>query len=716
MVVTFCFTAALGGLGTGSLFDRLTSGDPSVPGEAQTGQQLIAADATGGAQILVQTSGVDLSAPAAEHAVRATAKDIDALPSVLSVHAPLVSTGGLTSPAATALLAHGTPSSHAFLMIATLAHGLSPSEQRQAADTIRTKATRGLGSLEGSTVQVGGVPLLVAGITHQVEADLRAGEGIALPISLLLMVLVFGGFIAAGMPVLGAIASVAGGLASLLVFSLFIDLDATVVNIVTILGLGLSIDYGLLVVSRFREELALVAPGLAHDALAREAIVEATARTVASAGRTVLFSGLTVGISLSGLMVFAAPIMRAIGAAGASVVAVALLAALTLVPALCAVGARHLMRRGRDLSDDHGAFGALARGVQRAPALVVIATLAVLVIIATPVLGMRTTSSGTELLPPGSSQRVFFEDLARDYPAMSGPQVTVVAHAPMTEVVTWAAGFATLPGVTGVDTPTQLSGGYTSIGLHTDGGAMGDPARALVHHLRDTRPDFPSYVTGQAAGLIDFNAGVTTRAPIAIALVALATLVLLFLMTGSIVLPLKALILNVVSLGASLGVLVWVFQDGHLESLLGFSSVGAVEAMIPLLVLAFGFGLSMDYEVFLLSRIVELHDQGVSDARAVEIGLQRSGRIITSAALLIVIVFAGFAVGKLLIIKETGIALATAVLLDATLVRMLLVPATMTMLGRWNWWSPGPMRRWHERFGIHESVDTRARVPAPAPE
>jgi putative drug exporter of the RND superfamily len=241
-----------------------------------------------------------------------------------------------------------------------------------------------------------------------------------------------------------------------------------------------------------------------------------------------------------------------------------------------------------------------------------------------------------------------------------------------------------------------------AVGLRTTTGATGDEARAVVKEVRADRPPFPSWVTGQAAALADFNSSVLQRAPIAIGLVALATLVLLFLMTGSLVLPLKALLLNVVSLGASLGVLVWVFQHGHLEWLIGFSSVGAIESTIPLLLLAFGFGLSMDYEVFLLSRIVELHEQGCSDGESVVLGLQRSGRIITSAAILIVIVFSGFVAGKLLVIKETGVALAFAVAVDATLVRMLLVPATMTLLGRWNWWAPPPLRRWHERHGITE--------------
>jgi RND superfamily putative drug exporter len=237
-------------------------------------------------------------------------------------------------------------------------------------------------------------------------------------------------------------------------------------------------------------------------------------------------------------------------------------------------------------------------------------------------------------------------------------------------------------------------------------GVAGEPVspetEAVIDELRTNRPAFTTYVTGQAAGQRDFLASMVSRAPYAVGLVVLGTFVLLFLMTGSLVIPLKALILNVVSLGAALGVLVLTFQNGNLEGLIDFSSVGAIESMIPFLALAFGFGLSMDYELFLLARIAELHRQGVPNNRAVALGLQRSGRIITSAALLIVIVFAGFAAGQLLIIKEIGVALVTAVILDATIVRMLLVPATMTLLGDWNWWAPAPLARWHARHGIQE--------------
>jgi RND superfamily putative drug exporter len=332
---------------------------------------------------------------------------------------------------------------------------------------------------------------------------------------------------------------------------------------------------------------------------------------------------------------------------------------------------------------------------------VIAVVLAALVALALPALDLRVASSGSGLLPRSSPERQFWDGLASGYPAFGGADVRVVTQSSLPQARAYAAQLPAVPGakVTKVE---ALDATHAVVDVDVPGEGQSDAAHAQVDRLRADRPDFPTFVTGQASAVKDFTDSLWQRAPIAFGMVALATLVLLFLMTGSVVIPVKALLLNVVSLGASLGVIAWVFQDGHLEGLLRFDSVGAVEATIPLLVLAFGFGLSMDYEVFLLSRIVELHERGVANDDAVVMGLQRSGRIITSAALLVVIVFSGFAAGQLLVIKQTGVGLATAVFLDATLVRMLLVPATMTLLGDWNWWAPTSLRRWHARFGITE--------------
>ncbi len=699
------FAVAVGGVTGESLFQRLHSGAPTAPSESTTGSDLLAQHTTSSDSLTLQLQGATLTDPAAVAAATSATTQLAAVPGVTKVTSPLLLPQGLANPAAAALLRGGSTAGGGFVTVAELGKDLTSAQRTTAHAAVEQQLGRIAAAFPGATSEVGGVRPLVDAITGQIEVDLRQGEGIALPLSFVVMVLVFGGFTAAGMPIIGAVAAIGGGLASLFGFSHLIDLDASVVNVVTLLGLGLSIDYGLLTVSRFREELGSIAAadtGHRRHTFTRDDVVAATSRTVATAGRTVLFSGLTVAIALSGLMIFEAEIVRAVGAAGVSIVLVALVVDLTLIPALCALGARRLVPRRRETGPDQGVFSRLARFVQARPVAVIVVTLAALLALAWPAASMKLTSSGVELLPTSAPQRVFFERLAADYPALQGADVTVVAEAPLATVQTWATGtVATVPGVEGVTT-TALTPDLTSVGVRVQGQPLEPPSVAVVDRLRADRPGFTTYVTGPAASQADFITSMVSRAPYAVGLVVLGTFLLLFLMTGSLVVPLKALILNVVSLGAALGVLVLTFQDGHLQGLIGFSSVGAIEALIPFLALAFGFGLSMDYEVFLLARIAELYKAGVPNDRAVALGLQRSGRIITSAALLIVIVFAGFAAGQLLIIKEIGVALVVAVVLDATIVRMLLVPATMTLLGRWNWWAPAPLARWHARHGITE--------------
>jgi len=702
LLTVTAFAIAVGGVLGDSLFSRLSSGDLEVSGEAQTAREIISAAAPQARTVMFEVSDVDVRSPAVAKAAAQSAATITAIDGVDTSANPFVFPAGLSDPRAGALVADQDAKSGRFLVVTTLDAGLS--EER--ADEVEAKVVAAYGelgdSLGGATGAVGSANMLFAGITDQIEVDLRTGEGIALPLSFALMVVVFGGFIAAGMPIAGAIASIAGGLAALYGFSYAIDLDPSVVNVVTLLGLALCIDYGLLIVSRAREELRAIARGRPASALTDADIETAIGRTVGSAGRTVFFSGLTVAISLGGLLVFQSQIMRAIGAAGMSVVLIALLVGLSLVPSMVRLGARRLLRKGTEMAPDEGVFSRLAEGVQRRPWTVAIASVAVLVILALPTLSMRLTSSGHQLLPVGTSQRDFFDILGKHYPALSDPAATVVAETTPAEAAQWAStDVKAIPHVISTSV-RELDSTHVAVQVRTAGAPLDEDARAVVDQLRTDRPAFPTLVGGQAAALADFTAALWARAPYAIAAVVVATFVLLFLMTGSVILPLKALIINVLSLGASLGVATWVFQNGHLQGLLGFTSTGGLESMIPPLVLAFGFGLSMDYELFLLSRIAELHQAGEPNDRAVVLGLQRSGRIITSAALLVVIVFAGFAAGQMLIIKQVGLALSVAVLLDATLVRMLLVPATMTVLGHWNWWAPAPLRRWHAAHGIAE--------------
>ncbi len=700
MLTVAAFAIAVGGVLGDSLFGRLSSGDLAVPGEAQTVREIVSAAAPQARTVMFEVSDVDVRSPAVAKAAAQSAATISAIDGVDSSANPFVFPAGLADPRADAFVGDQDAESGRFLVVTTLDAGLSD----ERADEVEAQVVAAYGALGdtlgGATGAVGSGEMLFAQITDQIEVDLRTGEGIALPLSFALMVVVFGGFLAAGMPMAGAIASIAGGLAALYGFSYAIDLDPSVVNVVTLLGLALCIDYGLLIVSRAREELRAIARGRPASTLTDDDIEKAIGRTVGSAGRTVFFSGLTVAISLGGLLLFQSQIVRAIGAAGMSVVLIALLVGLSLVPSLVRLGARRLLRKGTEVAPDEGVFSRLAEGVQRRPWAVAIACVAVLVTLALPTLSMRLTSSGHQLLPVGTSQRDFFDVLAEHYPALADPAATVVAETTPDEATRWARNeVSTIPHVVSTSV-RQLDPTRVAVDVRTNGAPLDDNARAVVDQLRTERAHFPTLVGGQAASLADFTSAIAARAPYAIAAVVVATFVLLFLMTGSVVLPLKALIINVLSLGASLGVATWVFQNGHLEGLLGFTSTGGLESMIPPLVLALGFGLSMDYELFLLSRIAELYHAGETNDRAVVLGLQRSGRIITSAAVLVVIVFAGFAAGRMLIIKQVGLALSVALLLDATLVRMLLVPATMTILGRWNWWAPAPMRRWHAAHGI----------------
>ena len=463
------------------------------------------------------------------------------------------------------------------------------------------------------------------------------------------------------MPMVGAVASIAGGLGALLGFSYVLDLDSSVVNIVTVLGLGLSIDWGLLMVSRFREELHHLVDDDGGAGSRRRrgdgAVLTAIERTMATAGRTVTFSALIVAISIAGLLVFQPPILRAFGAAGVAVIVVAVATALTLVPALLVLAGRRMIRpsilarvpglrgilaRTADVQTEEGVFSRLAARVQRRPWRVLLGSLAVLGILALPLAHLELRNSTTELLPAGSAQREFVETLAARLPRRVDPG----DHRRRPDVARRGDGLGRDRSRTSTasrpSTRRPRSDSYVVIGVRPDTDDPGDAvARDVVHQIRALDAPFPTWVTGQAASQIDFTAAVVERAPWAIGIVAVACLVLLFLMTGSVVVPVKALLTNVISLAASLGVLVWVFQDGHLSGLLNFTPTGGIETYVIALVIAFGFGLAMDYEVFLLSRIKELVDQGVPNDRAVRLGLQRSGRIITSAALIVIVVFAG---------------------------------------------------------------------------
>jgi putative drug exporter of the RND superfamily len=529
-------------------------------------------------------------------------------------------------------------------------------------------------------------------IEAQAEEDLARAEMFALPLALLALIVVFGGLLAAILPLGVAFASMAGALIVLAGATITGDVAVYSINVITMFGIGVGIDYGLLVVSRFKEERARGSD-----------VPVALDRTMATAGRTVAYSGLTVAVALAGLLVFDSSGLRSLAIGGIGVVLVAVLAGLTLLPALLALVGRRL--RPAKLRTTPGAFWHIARWVQRW-ALPVVAVAGVLLIVAgLPFLHARFENPDGRSLPESSVARQLAEGRQR-FPGNEAEPIEVVAITTPDDpqLATWVATVAARDDVAAVDVDDALAPvGAVQIDVVPQGPTQGDMAQDVVADVRRLDAPFETLVGGDAAELVDLKASISSRLPWALTIVGLATIVLLFLMTGSVVVALKAVIMNVLSLGATFGVLVWVFQDGHLSNLLGFDSVGALDATMPLIVFLFAFGLSMDYEVFLLARIKEAWDETGDNDVAVATGLDRSGRIITSAAALLVIVFAGFAAGELVLIKQLGLGMAVAVIVDATIVRTLLVPATMTLMGRWNWWAPAPLRRFHRRFGLQET-------------
>lgn len=707
---------ALGGVGDGNLFNRSATGLPTVKGAESTEvyeHLQDTADPTVGARLTVEFRDVDASDADVQQRIAEAAAIVGDREGVQAVLWP----GGVAPAAlAEAFWAPPVPPSalvgadgDSFLVVVYYAplddHAAVVAEHEQAgailADALGDTGPRG---------KLFSNPLINEDFTTQIERDLVTGEAVALPVALLVMVFVFGGFLAASAPLAGAFASIAGGLAVLFGFSYLIDLDQSAINVVTVLAIGLSIDYGLLIVSRYREEVARLGDSKSHDVRA-----QALESTLTTAGRTVFFSSVTVAISVGGMLVFTAELIRGIGGAALGAVVMALVTSLTLVPAVLYLfghaiakpsvlsripGVRDVLRRTADVSSDKGFFATLASKVQRAPWLVVGAVSAMLLVLASPMLDIAVRNSDIELLPVSNERRQVLDGFDARYPALASAQIDIVADATPAELDAWLAGLAGTEGVTRV-APAEDRGGRAVAGLFTAyPDQASDDATALVRELRAIDTPFPVYVGGQAGIQVDFVDSLTEGAPWAFGIVVVATFVLLFLMTGSLLVPVKTLLINALSLSATLGIVTWIFVDGHLQGLLNFTSTGGIETYVLVMIIAFGFGLSMDYEVFLLARIKEHVDAGAPTEEAVRLGLQRSGRIISSAAAVIILVFAGFATGQLLVIKQVGIGLAVAVFLDATLVRMLLVPATMTLLNEWNWWAPAPLRRLYARRGI----------------
>jgi RND superfamily putative drug exporter len=624
--------------------------------------------------------------------------------------------------------------------------------------------------VDGIKVALAGGPSFYADIQIVSETDLQRSELISLPLAAIVLLLVFGSAVAAGLPLAVGGATVLVALAAIFGIAQATRMSIFVLNLTTLLGLGLGVDYSLLLVSRFREELGRGAK-----------LGDAVQRTVATAGRAVFFSGVTVMLGLAGLALFDFAILRSIGIAGAITVAIAVASSVTLMPAILSllgprVNRLAIRRLGSGKVNERGPWARLARAVMRRPVAVALPTLALLIALGTPWLGVRFNAPDGSILPERVPSRQALDALTDAFGEGSFSPMTAAVRTdgPVTSAANikllydWVQALQADPRVARVDsivsidprlTLTQYQLLYSSSSTDSGaGGAAGSAAppdryaaqilsfttagdlttvsitptngpnrpesRALVGELRAAHPGTigagtPSAITppaglnaligGGAAEIVDVVDTISGEFPRTAAVVILATLIILAVLLRSIVLPIKAVVMNTLSILASFGALVWIFQDGNLSALLGFAPLGFVETTIPVILFCVLFGLSMDYEVFLLTRMREIYDRTGDNTAAVAGGLERSGRIITSAALIVVVVAGSFVFAEIVLIKALGVGVAIAVALDATIVRALLVPATMRLFGKWNWWAP----RWMERLlsgRIATEAETEARA------
>jgi uncharacterized membrane protein YdfJ with MMPL/SSD domain len=594
---------------------------------------------------------------------------------------------------------------HSTYAVLTLA-GADPEARlatfHKIADAVRT-------SPAGLDVKVGGEVAVFDEVNTQTEHDIVKAETISLPIVLVLLVVVFGGLVAASLPLFIGGLAILGAFVVLRALTTFTDVSVFSINIVTMIGFGLAIDYALFIVTRFREQLAL-----GND------VETALTVTMSTAGRTVAFSGITVGVAISSLVLFPVMFLRSMAYGGAAAVLVAMIAALTALPALLAVlGHRvnnlrlpFLARRGGLGTTEHGAWYKLAHSVMRRPIRYVVVLVPLLLVLGIPFLQAQLGGVDHRALPAGANSRTVTETLQSDFAGAGGSDMMVAVRVSSADPAkTLAPYIAQLQRVNKVEN-VRLGGyqdGVASVVVHTRYTSQELPARDVVKAVRTVTPPAGTSVEvgGDTAVIVDLLHVLGQRAPWMAGFIILVTFALLFVAFGSVVLPAKALVMNVLSLSASFGAMVWIFQEGHLAGFLGFTSAGFLDATNPVLLFAVLFGLSMDYEVFLLSRIREEYDRTGDNTRAVALGMQRTGGIITSAALLLIIVVAAFATSGIVFVKMIGVGLVIAIAVDATVVRALLVPATMRLLGRANWWAPAPLARWWQRHGFRETGPTQ---------
>jgi RND superfamily putative drug exporter len=547
---------------------------------------------------------------------------------------------------------------------------------------------------------------LIAGtqVGQQIESDLTRAEILALPLLFLWSLLIFRGLIAALLPVAGGIVSVVTTFAALRAVNSFTPLSVYAINLVTGIGLGLAIDYSLFIVSRYREELGRSGPGL-----------DALRRTFATAGRTVVFSSLTIAAAMAALLVFPQPFLYSMGTGGVFVALLSAANALVVLPAiLAALGPRvnalapAALRRSAERSahaETRGFWYRLSQWVMGHAALTAVASAAVMLALGIPFLGVKFTGVDASVLPQTRSARQVDDALKARFPSDRSSPIYLAVKAPPGAGSALGAYASALRRVTHarVGGPRRVARDTWRIDVTSPDRPLSQTTKRIVRETRALAAPYPVRVGGQTASFLDLQSSLRARIPLAVAVLALSSFVLLFLLTGSVILPLKSLVMAALTLSATLGVLVFVFQHGRLTGLLQYTSQGALESTQPILLAAIAFGLSTDYSVFLLARIKEARDSGLSNTGAVAAGLERTGRLVTAAALLFCVAVGAFSLSKIVFIKELGVGMALAVLLDATVVRALLVPSLMKLLGDWNWWAPPPLRRVHERFGLSDA-------------
>ncbi|HYB19244.1 MAG TPA: MMPL family transporter [Streptosporangiaceae bacterium] len=706
LALTLVFVAFAAAWGTG-VFGKLSSGDNFTPPASQSQHEANVADQVFGRNdadvvVLYHSATQTVADPAFRQAVM-TALGSPSLDKYVARVTTYWSSG---SPSLVSTDRHST---YAVLQLT----GADDAARHTTYDAIKADLDPASLAASGVTARVGGnVPMEVA-INSEVTADIAKAEGFSMPVLLILLLVIFGSLAAASLPLAIGGLAILGSFTVLRLLTMATTVSIYSVNITTILGLGLGIDYGLFMVTRFREEL--------HR---QPTVEQAVGRTVATAGRTVAVSGVTVAVALTSLMLFPEDFLRSMGYGGVATVAVDVLAALIVLPALLALlGPRiNALRIRRSVhrpavAEASGAWYRLARSVMRRPLVYVTVITIGLLALATPFLRISWGGTDARTLPAASAVRQVSEALNNDFPVNStAPIEALITGAGATnraELASYLQRIESIPGVTSAQV-TGVKADTARVDIGYDPAPVSAAARHVVTEVRDVSPP-PStavLVGGTTAGLVDELGSLGSTLPWMALLVCVSTFVLLFLAFGSVVLPVKAIVMNVLSLAATFGVVVWIFQWGHLSGLLRFTPTGSIDPTMPILMLAIIFGLSMDYEVFLLSRIRERYDQTGDSTAAVAAGLQRTGGLITSLALLLIIVVGAFSASGITFIKLMGVGMIVALIVDASVVRVLLVPATMRLLGGANWWAPRPLRRLYARYGIRE--DSPDRVPAPA--